>query len=189
MRITVIICTFNRPRLVVHAIESVLAQSISAGAFEIVVVDNSDDPSPTEQYVSRHSSAIRIRHHIEPIRGLSNARNAGTLLALGPIVAFLDDDATARQGWLEALLAARAAFPDAGAIGGRVIPNWVEPRPPWMHDDLLGYFSIVDWGGETRTLREREWLAGANISFRKADLIACAGFSRALGRQGPDNVL
>ena len=38
-------------------------------------------------------------------KGLSGARNTGTEMASSDVVAYLDDDATAEPGWLQALLA------------------------------------------------------------------------------------
>jgi len=188
-RISVIVCTYDRYQLLDRAIESVLDQTLPAQDYEIIVVDNSPDQAAAAVHGERHAAHSRLRYRLEPVPGLSNARNVGLEMARGGIAAFLDDDARATRAWLEALLAAYAAFPEAGAVGGRVLPVWAEPRPVWLHDDLLDSLSVVDWGGPTRVLREGEWLAGTNISYRRQALIEAGGFSRALGRQGSDRVL
>jgi len=191
--ISVVICTHDRHHLLDHAIGSVLEQSLSADRYEIIVVDNSPDQAAAARHAERHRDervrGARVRYELEPKPGLSNARNVGAGLARGGIVAFIDDDATANRTWLAALLDGYAAFPAAGAVGGRVVPLWAGARPPWLHDDLLTYLSAVDWGGRTRVLRPGEWLAGTNVSFRRQELIECGGFSLGLGRRGSDRVL
>src|SRR5271156_2257668 len=54
---------------------------------------------------------------------------------------------------------------------------------------LLGYLSFVDLGHELRELSAGERLAGCNITFDKACLIAAGGFSRELGRTGSGSTL
>lgn len=157
-------------------------------AFEIVVVENAPTPGYAVDDVIPRTDAIVPRFLVEAERGLSQARNTGMAAARAPVVAFVDDDAEADPGWLSALMDAWAKFPSAGAVGGRIIPRWpAGERPSWLHESLLGYYSVVDWGGTTRYLGAGEWLGGANISFRADALASLGGFSRSLGRRG--NVL
>jgi len=126
-----------------------------------------------------------VRYLLEPTPGLSNARNVGVAHASAELVAFMDDDAIAAPDWASHILQAFEDFAgSAGVVGGRVLPRWVSARPPWLSDDLLGYLSIVDWGGQTRKLRSHEWLVGCNIAFDKQILSSVGGFSGALGRTG-----
>ena len=54
-------------------------------------------------------------------QGLSGICNTGLKAATQPITAFLDDDAEARPGWREQLVAPYSS-PDVVATGGSVIP-------------------------------------------------------------------
>ena len=128
---------------------------------------------------------------VEKTPGLSNARNVGTAEAAAPIVSFMDDDAVAEPDWLASVVAGFDAFgEDAVVLGGRVKPLWGAPRPAWLHDDLLGHVSVVDWGGTMRLADEKEWFAGTNISFRRSALQATEGFPTDLGRsQGGASLL
>jgi glycosyltransferase involved in cell wall biosynthesis len=54
-------------------------------------------------------------------RGLSIARNAGTLAADGEIVAMIDDDAEARDDWIEVMAGCFAADRSVGLVGGAVV--------------------------------------------------------------------
>jgi hypothetical protein len=74
-------------------------------------------------------------------------------------------------------------------VGGPIVPRWSNEKPAWMGKPLLGYLSLVDLGQELRELSAGEWLAGCNISFDRASLIAAGGFSTRLGRIGSGSTL
>ena len=102
---SIVICTRNRAPVVVRAIHGALAEAASAGA-ELLVVDNaSTDATPSAVAELQQQAASPFRVLREPEVGLSAARNRGLKEACGDIVAFLDDDAVPRKGWLAALLA------------------------------------------------------------------------------------
>jgi GT2 family glycosyltransferase/glycosyltransferase involved in cell wall biosynthesis len=183
--LSAIICTYNRYDLLPEAIDSLLEQDVPAGLLEIIVVDNSPDQAGAARFGQRYAGLSNLTYLIEPKPGLSNARNIGTAAALGRIVAFIDDDARACQSWAQELLHAHAAFDGrAGIVGGPIVPRWTDEKPAWMGKPLLGYLSLVDLGHELRELSAGEWLAGCNISFDRASLIAAGGFSTRLGRMG-----
>jgi len=183
-RITAAICTYDRYDLLAKAIASLREQTLAEGDFEILVIDNSPDRARSEVASQDYLLMPNLRWAIEKTPGLSNARNVATKLAQAPIIAFLDDDAIAAPGWLEALLATFEEF-GAGArvVGGRIDPIWGAPRPAWLPDSLLGFVSVVDWGGSARFAGEREWVAGANIAFRVDALTEAGGFPVHLGRK------
>jgi len=167
------------------AVDSLLKQDCELGFIEIIVIDNSPNQAVAETFSQRYSSEPRIRYVLEPVPGLSNARNVGTSLARANLVAFIDDDAIAAPDWAVRIVRAfEIAGMRAAVIGGRVLPRWVGAKPTWLSDDLLGYLTIIDWGGSLRELPSHQWLAGCNVAFNKEALTAVGGFSRALGRVG-----
>lgn len=87
--VSVVICTFRRPHLVVRAIKSVLSQTYTN--IEAIVVD---DASRDETgAVVRAISDLRLRYiEHEGNKGLPAGRNTGIEAARGEFVAFLDDD-------------------------------------------------------------------------------------------------
>jgi glycosyltransferase involved in cell wall biosynthesis len=88
VRVTVIIPTFNRSKMVTRAICSVLAQDFTD--FHLIVVD---DGSTDETQITLAAFGDRIRYVRHPLkRGVSAARNTGIRLADAPYVAFLDSD-------------------------------------------------------------------------------------------------
>jgi glycosyltransferase involved in cell wall biosynthesis len=111
-RVSVLITTFNRPRLVQEAIESVLAQE-GGPPFEIVVVDDGSS-GETRDALERFGRAIRYAR--QDNRGLNPARNHGLRLVQGDLVAILDDDDIWLPFKTRTLLAAFARFPQAGFV-------------------------------------------------------------------------
>lgn len=182
-RVSAVVCTYNRYDLLPQALESLAAQSLAAQEYEIIVVDNSPDQGFSKATSAQFREIPNLKWVVEATPGLSNARNVGCQIARGPIVAFMDDDAVADPAWLANIVAGFERFgKSAVALGGRVDPLWGAPRPRWLHEDLLGYVSVVNWGGSARIAGEKEWVAGTNISFRRSALAAVHGFSSGLGR-------
>jgi glycosyltransferase involved in cell wall biosynthesis len=87
MLVSVIIPTYNREGTILRALESAWAQTYRD--LEIIVVDDGSTDGTLE--VLRPLGS-RIRLHRQVNRGPSAARNAGTSLARGEFIAFLDSD-------------------------------------------------------------------------------------------------
>jgi glucosyl-dolichyl phosphate glucuronosyltransferase len=183
--ITAAICTYQRYDLLGQAIDSLLAQTLDKPQYELLVIDNSPDWQLSGEVAKTYASVENLRWVVEKTPGLSNARNVATAMAKAPLIAFMDDDAVARPGWLAAIVAAYDSFgAHAGVVGGKVNPIWGAPRPGWLHEDLLGLVSVIDRGSNARVLAKHEWLAGVNISFRVGLLQEAGGFNVGLGRNG-----
>ena len=103
-------------------------------------------------------------------------------MAQGDIVAFLDDDAAADPDWL-ARIADHYQDPLVLGVGGMVRPDWEDERPRWFPSELDWVVGCCYRGMPTRSVPVRNFI-GANMSFRRAVLEDCEGFSGALGRVG-----
>src|SRR4051812_35156748 len=81
---------------------SVFAQvGVDFAALELVVVDNDQAPSAEKIVADLARQAPFPIHYVhEPRPGVAHARNAGMAKASGALIAFLDDDEEAPNGWL-----------------------------------------------------------------------------------------
>ncbi|MFC6718694.1 glycosyltransferase family 2 protein [Natrialbaceae archaeon GCM10025810] len=89
--VSVIIPTYDRPEMLVEAVESVVAQDYPS--LELIVVDDGSS-SPAEEALSGvvpDGFAFRCLRH-ETNRGANAARTTGIREANGDVLAFLDDD-------------------------------------------------------------------------------------------------
>ena len=187
--ITAAICTYNRYDLLPKAIDSVLEQTLT-NDYRVMVVDNSPANPRGKELEAEFQSSPKLTYRIEPTPGISNARNVAARECGTELIAYLDDDAIASETWLSEVCAAFDLFGDkAAVVGGRIDPIWSAPRPHWLPDEMLGLLTVLDWGGQCRPLGPKEWVAGANISFRVTPLLEIGGFQTNLGRLGAGHVL
>src|SRR2546426_11042593 len=175
LTISIIIITYNRPFLLRHCLERVLAQPYPHK--EIIVVDSSSNDE-SEQVVAQYPEVISVR-----LRGQRNNRpqayNEGIAASSGNIIAFVDDDAMVQTGWLEALL---NAYRDetVGAAGGRVISMpepycnevWGSPR---LFVSPSGRVKGTGVGLVSMNQVEVDHLVGCNMSFRREVLELTGG--------------
>ncbi len=105
--VSVIIPSYNRAKLVVETIESVLNQSFQD--FEIIVVDDGSTDT-TEKVVSN----FPIRYIKQENQGLPNARNTGINASQGNYIAILDSDDCLLEGSLEKRVAVLEKYPRVG---------------------------------------------------------------------------
>ncbi|HEU4587161.1 MAG TPA: glycosyltransferase [Gemmatimonadales bacterium] len=118
IRSTAAVCTHARPAQLARALASLEAQR--PPAHEILVVDNAPPDDATRALVAERFPGVRYVR--EPAQGLDFARNRALAAASGDVVAFLDDDAVACDGWLAALTAVFEADRSAAVCTGRVEP-------------------------------------------------------------------
>lgn len=137
--ISVCVCTYRRPELLLGLLESLAEQSYSCRDFEVIVVDN--DRNATAQPVIDHARValpeLTICYEVEPTSGVSFARNRTVALARGRYLAFIDDDECACPNWLKNLEATLIES-GADAVLGPVIPIFPLGSPKWTADS--GFF-------------------------------------------------
>jgi glycosyltransferase involved in cell wall biosynthesis len=157
---------------------------LGKGIFEVLVIDNaSTDSTPRVVEACAARGKVELRCVREMELGLDAARNRGIRESRGEILAFLDDDARARQDWAEAILDGFSRHP-APILGGRVDLNWEAARPVWFSDVLLRYLIHCDYGPEVVEITSPPWLYGTNVAFRKALFQEIGLFRLDLDRKG-----
>src|SRR5690606_3182617 len=88
--ISVVICTYNRFRLLPRAVESLRAQTIPHWE-GIIIDDGSTDNTPSYAQTLLEIDR-RFSYYRQPNSGLTIARNAGLMKARSPWVTYLDSD-------------------------------------------------------------------------------------------------
>src|SRR4051794_1841821 len=113
MRLTVAICTWNRADLLAKTLGNLCTLDRLPGAdWELVLVDNGSTDS-TRQVADRFAGRLPLRYVVEPLRGLSNARNRAIREARSDLVVWTDDDVLVGPGWLRAYAGAERQHPDS----------------------------------------------------------------------------
>jgi glycosyltransferase involved in cell wall biosynthesis len=165
---TVVVTTVRRVALLGRCLAAVEAQLPRPD--EVVVVHRSDD-AQTVRFLRSWAAGRPDRCPVPvEVPGIVPALIAGTLAARGEVVAYLDDDAAPRPGWLEEL---RRAFldPTVGAAGGRLVDH-IDGREVTGTTRTVGK---VTWYGRVVGRHDLasdhygdvEFLAGANMAFRR----------------------
>lgn len=124
-------CTFRRPS-VVDLLASLAKLEAPGWRMRVIIADNDDQPSARET-VERAFAALGLNglYIHAPARNISVARNACLNAARAPLVAFLDDDETARPDWLANLIARHEAT-KASVVFGKVKAIYAADAPAWM---------------------------------------------------------
>ena len=129
-RISVIIPTQRRPAPLRTAAMSILRQAgLDPAAVELVIADNdaTDSARPVAAGLAAAAPFAVIYVH-EAAPGVANARNAALSAARGELIAFLDDDEEAPEGWLAEMLRVRDAF-SADVVFGPVRGRAAQAAP------------------------------------------------------------
>ena len=129
--VTVCILTRDRPQSLTRLLQSleVLVTPAALGWAETVVVDN--DPQGSAELVvdqARSAHPVPLRYVVEPIPGVSSARNRAVEETSSRFMAFIDDDMTATESWLSRLSEAIVQHQAACVVGA--VPIEYEASPP-----------------------------------------------------------
>jgi len=180
---TVVVCTRNRPIQLSRCLEA-LANVVYA-PFDVLVVDN----APRDRRTREIAATWGVRYVVEPVAGLSRARNCGARTADGEIVAFVDDDALPEPEWL-AGLTCEFEDPRVMAVAGQIRALSVETEAEHLCASMGGvmaerrivdravprWFELANFGGLGN---------GGNMAFRRRVFEMWPGFDERLGRGAP----
>ncbi len=185
MRLTpetsVILCVYTAERLedIHKAVDSLLSQTQPLHEI-IIAVDHNEELY--NQLQTQLSSKVTVALN-KDLQGLSGTRNVGVSAATGELVAFLDDDAIAEKDWTHHL-AKHFEDPNVIAIGGKILPMWLDKgRPYWFPEELYWIIGCTYKGMPTNGNEIRN-VIGCNMAFRKKSLVNAGLFRSDLGRTG-----
>jgi len=132
-QISVCVCTYKRPNRLLILLKSLADQTIGLSDFEVVVVDNDQMASARDVVAEfkKNNPEMNIRYDVEPMQGISYARNRTVNMATGELIAFIDDDEIAVCHWIEHLVACMQLH-KADAVMGPVIATYSQGTPQWI---------------------------------------------------------
>lgn len=177
---SIIICTYNRAVLLERLFGALARQSVGAGAFEVIVVDDGSTDS-TRSVCDRAVRELPCLRHIrlDANVGHAGASCVGLREAKGEVLLFTDDDCIPRPDWVERMC---AALEQDSIVAGAV------DSP---HGDFIklchnvGQFQDFLSG---RAAREVGFAPGANMGMRRS-VIQRAGLPGARRRYAYDTEL
>jgi ABC-type polysaccharide/polyol phosphate export permease/GT2 family glycosyltransferase len=161
---------------------------------EVVVIDNGGQ---TEIRSLVEKILPEALYAIERCPGLNFARNHALSVARGDIIAFIDDDAIADPFWVLSIAESFAAFPEAGAVTGLILPLELETHAQELFEANGGFgrgFSHRVLPDDCKTIfgLKRPLIAeaigvgsGCNMAFRATVLRNLNGFDEALDTGPP----
>ena len=172
--VTVVICSRERPALLLDTVRSVLAGARVPD--ELLVVDQSVEEN-TELLALGPVRGCDVRYVRTELTGLSRARNVGMRAARHDIVVLLDDDMFVEEDWLESLLSGLPADPRA-VVTGRVLA-----APPKRPGDAVPPAALVTSENPATYVgpQPRDVVPGANVAFHRQEVLELGGYDERLG--------
>ncbi|WP_037351641.1 MULTISPECIES: glycosyltransferase [Sediminibacterium] len=180
--ISIVICTYNRAVYLPEALGSLYNQTIGKNQFEVIVVNNNstdDTEKVCKAFIETYSDG-RFYYTNEPQQGASFARNTGAVMAKGELLCFMDDDAIAKPDYLAMILAFFSEHPDAGGLGGRIIPRYIPEEPKWMSHFVSSLVGNFDYSKEVCVFSPNKYPLESNMIIKKSDFDQVKGFNTAL---------
>jgi len=174
-KVSVVIPTYNRAKMLVEAVESALQQTHPPD--EIIVMDDGSTDD-TERVIARYSG--KLRYVRQKNSGPAAARNHGMRLASGDFIAFLDSDDLWVPDRLERQFAALKSCPDLDFIFGLEAKFTAEQqfdgceikdRDVWKSLNSVDYVVPEPF----KLLLEENFIPTSSVLFRKR-CIATVGF-------------
>ncbi|ORA02102.1 glycosyltransferase family 2 protein [Mycolicibacterium bacteremicum] len=186
--ISVVLCTRERPEDLAGALASL--STLDYPDFEIIVVDNAPVTDATARVVAGAADA-RIRRVLEPVAGLSNARNAGLRAARHDIVAFTDDDVVVDPYWLRGLAGGFERSEEVACVCGMVPSGelrtaaqaYFDQRVSWAATLIPRSYSLAEPPPDLPLFPFQVGMygTGANFAISRSAAAELGGFDEALG--------
>ena len=131
--ICVCICTYKRPELLGQLLAKLERQRTGDSfSYSIVVVDNDTQESARQTVESfAMNSVIPARYFVEKEQNIALARNKSVTNAQGDFIAFIDDDESPIDDWLQLMRATIVKYSVDGALGP-VKSVFEVPPPEWL---------------------------------------------------------
>lgn len=194
-RLAIVICTYNRSRMLIETLKSLYASGYSGpDSIDIIVVINhckDDTLAQLELFKAHHSQdVLTLKWLEEPRLGKSFALNAAIAQTDQQYLCFIDDDQIIKTGFIDHLLHGIIQYPNDSIFCGRIWPAWDGSEPSWVHAEEpykipIRPFPEFDLGPTSLQLRSHDRLpSGGNITVSRQVFAQIGCFSTELGPTG-----
>jgi glycosyltransferase involved in cell wall biosynthesis len=165
MLVSVIICTYNREKYILNALESLVKQDADKSLFEVIIANNNSKDNTENlcrDFIRQHGD-YSFTYVNESQQGASFARNTGARIAKGELFCFMDDDAVARPDFISSIIRFHKQQPDAGGYGGRIIPLYIPSEPRWMSYYVSSLVGNFDYAKEVTEFKPNRYPLESNM--------------------------
>lgn len=116
MKLSVIVPTRNRRKLLKECLNCLLNQDFPKDDYEIIVVDDgsSDKTKELLETISQN-----IKYYRQETKGPAAARNVGVKNSTGNLIAFLDDDCLIERNWVDQMIEYHKRLDDTMGVAGK----------------------------------------------------------------------
>jgi len=168
---TIQLCTYNRAHLLGRVLDACFEQTVPAGDYEVVLVDDgSHDGTAAVIAAARGRATCAFTVVSQANAGLAKARNAGIAKSRGERIIFIDDDVLPVPAFVAEHLRSHRTRP-AAIVRGAVIntesferlpaPNWTPANYSanyfWTTNVSLPLATLRDAGNFTEDFQEYGW--------------------------------
>ena len=168
MSVSVVICTYNRAQLLKRTLHSLNLQTVGPEQFEIIVVDDGSVDETPEICRQLSKDLPRMKYVANGRNlGISSSRNKGIKSAEGEFILFIDDDCIANNDWVERMSAALEREPIVAGAVASPASNYIR-----LCHNIAEFHPFIP-GCKRRPV---EFIAGANMGFRRSVLDESGGF-------------
>lgn len=163
MKFSIIVPTYNREKLLIKCLDSLIKQRFPKKSYEIIVVNDGSTDNTEHVIKTLKKENSNIKYFTINHSGQGAARNIGLREAKGRFIAFTDDDCVVEKNWLKKI-ENRFEKTDADAVGGSII-NPTNKYVAWAQYIL----NFSSWFPERKKGYVKD-IPTANISYKKASI-------------------
>jgi GT2 family glycosyltransferase len=143
MKLSVVICTYNRPELISECLLQLAPgnQSLPSDLYEVIVSDDNRNLTTQKIIEEKFPWVVWVKG---PEKGFSANRNNGAKSAKGDWLLLLDDDCIPDKGWVEGYYNGILNNPGAKVFEGKTLAD--RPRERFDEESPVNEFGGKFWG-------------------------------------------
>ena len=182
MKLSIVICSYNRAQYIGDALDSLYKQTTSLSDFEVMLVDNNSTDGTPEVYKSWREihPEGNFQYLTEHQQGASFARNTGAAHAKTGWLCFMDDDAVAFPDFVANIIKHTQEKPTIVGFGGKIIPKYIPEKPVWMSYYVSSLVGNFDYSPVPCAFKKGKYPLESNMVIKKSVFDQIGGFNTTL---------